>query len=136
MAKIRVIFLIFFFRRIRTQTGLLLDVPEAVAGPFQYIVFVWNTADISCVFRAAHRIQARFKIFPIIVRYANRYESRMNNNDPTGVSDMSKHEIIECIIEINKTAKPEFLDQFTVEDLDLYLEHLMEVDLEEVCLCA
>lgn len=49
---------------------------------------------------------------------------------------MSKHEIIECIIEINKSAKPEFLDQFAVEELDLYLEHLMEVDLEEVCVCA
>ncbi|MCI0498352.1 MAG: hypothetical protein L0Y36_01540 [Planctomycetales bacterium] len=49
---------------------------------------------------------------------------------------MSKHEIIDCILEINKTAKPEFLDQFTTEDLDLYLEHLMQVDLEEVALCA
>ena len=49
---------------------------------------------------------------------------------------MSKYELIECIIEINKTAKPEFLDQFSAEDLDLYLEHLMEVDLEDVRLCA
>ncbi|HOK95837.1 MAG TPA: hypothetical protein PK052_00490 [Anaerohalosphaeraceae bacterium] len=49
---------------------------------------------------------------------------------------MSKHEIIDCILEINKSAKPEFLEQFSVEDLDLYLEHLMQVDLEEVCLCA
>ena len=49
---------------------------------------------------------------------------------------MSKYEVIDCIIEINKTATPEFLDQFSAEDLDLYLEHLMEVDLEEVCLCA
>jgi hypothetical protein len=49
---------------------------------------------------------------------------------------MSKHEIIDCILEINKTAKPEFLEQFTLEDLDLYLEHLMQVDLEEVALCA
>lgn len=49
---------------------------------------------------------------------------------------MSKQEVIECIIEINKTAKPEFLEQFSTEDLDLYLEHLMELDLEEVCLCA
>jgi hypothetical protein len=39
-------------------------------------------------------------------------------------------------MEINKTAKPEFLDQFSVEDLDLYLEHLIKVDLEEVALCA
>lgn len=49
---------------------------------------------------------------------------------------MSKQELIECIMEINKSAKPEFLEQFSVEELDLYLEHLMEVDLEDVCLCA
>lgn len=49
---------------------------------------------------------------------------------------MSKYEIIDCIMNINKTASQEFLDQFTVEDLDLYLEHLMQVDLEEIALCA
>jgi hypothetical protein len=49
---------------------------------------------------------------------------------------MSKYEIIDCIMDINKTAKPEFLDQFSVEELDLYLEHLIKVDLEEVALCA
>lgn len=53
-----------------------------------------------------------------------------------GVTGMSKYEIIDCIMEINKTAKPEFLDQFTVEELDLYLEHLIKVDLEEISLCA
>ena len=49
---------------------------------------------------------------------------------------MSKYQIIDCIMDINKTARQEFLDQFTVEDLDLYLEHLMQVDLEEIALCA
>jgi len=49
---------------------------------------------------------------------------------------MSKREIIDCILEINKGAKPEFLAQFPVEELDLYLEHLMEVDLEDIALCA
>ncbi|HPD45916.1 MAG TPA: hypothetical protein P5279_01145 [Anaerohalosphaeraceae bacterium] len=49
---------------------------------------------------------------------------------------MSKREIIDCIMEINKGAKPEFLAQFPVEELDLYLEHLMEVDLEDIALCA
>lgn len=49
---------------------------------------------------------------------------------------MSKYEIIECIMELNKSAKTEFLEQFSAEDLDMYLEHLMEVDLEEVALCA
>ena len=49
---------------------------------------------------------------------------------------MSKYEIIDCIMELNKTAKSEFLDQFSAEELDMYLEHLMEVDLEDVALCA
>ena len=49
---------------------------------------------------------------------------------------MSKREIIDCILEINRSAKPEFLAQFPIEELDLYLEHLMEIDLEEVALCA
>lgn len=54
----------------------------------------------------------------------------------TELHRMSKYEIIDCIMGINKTAKQEFLDQFTTEDLDQYLEHLMEVDLEEIALCA
>ncbi len=49
---------------------------------------------------------------------------------------MSKREIIDFILEINRGAKPEFLAQFSAEDLDLYLEHLMELDLEDVLLCA
>lgn len=49
---------------------------------------------------------------------------------------MSKYQIIDCIMEINKTARQDFLDQFTAEDLDQYLEHLMQVDLEEIALCA
>jgi hypothetical protein len=49
---------------------------------------------------------------------------------------MSKREIIDYILEINKGAKPEFLAQFSVEELDLYLEHLMELNLEDMALCA
>jgi hypothetical protein len=49
---------------------------------------------------------------------------------------MSKREIIDFILEINKGAKPEFLAKFSIEDLDLYLEHLMEVDLEDLALSA
>jgi hypothetical protein len=56
--------------------------------------------------------------------------------EPFRGTGMSKHEIIDCIMELNKSAKSEFLDQFTVEELDMYLEHLMEIDLEEVSLCA
>ncbi len=49
---------------------------------------------------------------------------------------MSKRELIDCICEINKTAKPEFLASFSEEDLKSYLEHLMELDLEELLVCS
>ena len=53
-----------------------------------------------------------------------------------GSSSMSKQELIECIREINRGARQEFLDQFSEQELDMYLEHLMEVDLEEMALSA
>jgi hypothetical protein len=49
---------------------------------------------------------------------------------------MSKRELIDCICEINRSAKPEFLATFTVEDLKSYLEHLMELDLDELSVCC
>lgn len=49
---------------------------------------------------------------------------------------MDKTELIESIREINKTAKPEFLAEFTEADLRSYLEHLMELDLEALAVCA
>jgi hypothetical protein len=45
---------------------------------------------------------------------------------------MSKKELIDCICEINKSARPEFLARFSEEELKKYLEHLMELDLEEI----
>ena len=45
---------------------------------------------------------------------------------------MNKNELIECIREINKSAKPEFLASFSEEELRSYLDHLMEVDVEEL----
>jgi hypothetical protein len=45
---------------------------------------------------------------------------------------MSKRELIECICEINRGAKPEFLANFSEEELNTYLEHLMELDVEEL----
>jgi hypothetical protein len=48
------------------------------------------------------------------------------------MSDMSKRELIDCICEINKSAKPEFLASFSKEDLNAYLEHLMDLNLEEL----
>ena len=47
---------------------------------------------------------------------------------------MSKRELIDCICEINKSAKPRFLADFSEEDLKAYLEHLM--DLEELRVCC
>jgi hypothetical protein len=49
---------------------------------------------------------------------------------------MSKREIIDLICEINKSAKPEFLASFFEEDLRTYLEHLMELNLEELAVCS
>lgn len=45
---------------------------------------------------------------------------------------MDKRELIESIREINKTARPEFLAEFSEEELSTYLEHLAELNLEEV----
>jgi len=49
---------------------------------------------------------------------------------------MSKRELIDYICEINKSAKPEFLANFSEEELNAYLEHLMELDLEELSVCS
>ena len=49
---------------------------------------------------------------------------------------MSKRELIDYICEINKGAKPKFLASFSEEDLKAYLEHLMELDLEELAVCS
>jgi hypothetical protein len=49
---------------------------------------------------------------------------------------MSKRELIDYICKINRTAKPEFLATFTEEELNDYLEHLMELDLEELVVCS
>jgi len=49
---------------------------------------------------------------------------------------MSKRELIECICEINKSAKPEFLAGFSEDDLHYYLEHLFVLYLEEIVLCC
>ena len=49
---------------------------------------------------------------------------------------MSKRELIDCICEINKTAKPEFLVFFSEEELKDYLEHLRELDPEELAVCS
>jgi hypothetical protein len=49
---------------------------------------------------------------------------------------MSKRELIDRICEINKSARPEFLADFSGEELRTYLEHLMELDLEELVVCS
>jgi hypothetical protein len=49
---------------------------------------------------------------------------------------MSKRELIDFILEINRGAKPEFLASFSKEDLNDYLEHLMDLDLEELIVCG
>ena len=49
---------------------------------------------------------------------------------------MSKRELIDCICEINKSARPDFLSKFSEDELKSCLEHLMELDLEELLVCA
>jgi hypothetical protein len=49
---------------------------------------------------------------------------------------MSKRELIDCICEINRGARPEFLAHFSEKDLSSYLEHLMELDLEDLVVCG
>jgi hypothetical protein len=49
---------------------------------------------------------------------------------------MSKTELIDYICRINKTAKPEFLASFSEEELNDYLDHLLELDLEELVVCT
>lgn len=49
---------------------------------------------------------------------------------------MGKRELIDYICEINKGAKPDFLANFSEEELNAYLEHLMELDLKELAVCA
>ncbi len=53
-----------------------------------------------------------------------------------GCVRMNKRELIDCICEINRSARPEFLASFSEEDLNAYLEHLMELDLEELVVCC
>ena len=49
---------------------------------------------------------------------------------------MSKRELIDYIREINRSAKAEFLANFSEQELNAYLEHLMELDLEELAVCS
>ena len=45
---------------------------------------------------------------------------------------MSKSELIETIRELNATATEEFLEQFSEYELQEYVEHLLEVDNENL----
>ena len=49
---------------------------------------------------------------------------------------MEKRELIDYICKINRTARPEFLATFSEEELNAYLEHLMELDLKELVVCS
>ena len=49
---------------------------------------------------------------------------------------MSKRELIDCICEINRSAKPEFLAIFFEEELRDYLDHLMELNTDKLAVCC
>ncbi len=64
------------------------------------------------------------------------HKSTKGSTSHKGRSIMSKRELIDCICEINRTAKPEFLALFSEDELGDYLEHLMELDLSELAVCG
>jgi len=49
---------------------------------------------------------------------------------------MNKRKLIDRICEINTSARPQFLAKFDEDELAEYLEHLIELDLEEVLVCC
>lgn len=49
---------------------------------------------------------------------------------------MCKQEVIEFIMELNRGAKEDFLTQFKKEELDLYLEHLLDANVQPLRLVA
>ena len=53
-----------------------------------------------------------------------------------GCIKMDKKELVDRICEINTSAKIEFLAKFSEADLAAYLEHLLELDLEELAVCS
>ena len=67
-------------------------------------------------------------------RYCGRLRGVLT--DFEGCVRMSKRELIDCICEINKSARPEFLASFSKEELSTYLEHLMQLDLKELAVCC
>jgi hypothetical protein len=88
-------------------------------------VGLWGVA-LSVAQSAQEKLPAR-SIFDRLPRFSTRFE---------GCGRMTKRELIDYICKINKTAKPEFLADFTEEQLNAYLEHLMELDLQELAVCS
>lgn len=64
------------------------------------------------------------------------FHVRTDSENSVRMAGMNKNELIECIREINRTAKPEFLSKFSEEQLHDYLEHLMQLDLGELVVCS
>jgi hypothetical protein len=67
-------------------------------------------------------------------RYCERQKGTCMGNE--GFDKMNKRELIDHICEINRSAKAEFLARFSEDELKEYLEHLMELDLEDILVCA
>ncbi len=89
------------------------------------VVWLWGVKE-TISWRAKEKIQAVSilrRLFGVL-------------SDLEGYGLMSKMELIEYICKINRSAKPEFLETFTEEELNEYLEHLMELDLEELAVCT
>ena len=48
---------------------------------------------------------------------------------------MNKFELIEAVRELNSTASVEFLSQFSSEQLQEYVDHLLDVDMKNLTAC-
>jgi hypothetical protein len=48
---------------------------------------------------------------------------------------MNKFELIESVRELNGSASVDFLSQFSEEQLQEYIDHLLEVDVKDLTAC-
>jgi hypothetical protein len=94
-------------------------------GPAIWCLRLWGVT--SAAIQLAKEKMFALSIFRRLLRIFISFEGRVR---------MSKRELIDYICKINKTAKPKFLASFSEEELNAYLEHLMELDLEELVVCS
>jgi hypothetical protein len=123
--------------------AILLDIQKSSAGIFSAVLYVVCASEQGLLYR-----RLCYRALPLAGTQLAKEKMSALSILPYGVSHrrlsgylqgreyMSKRELIDCICEINRSAKPEFLATFSEEELGVYLEHLMELDLEELAVCC